>query len=67
MALQSGGNIPIAQDHSVAPDNSGDHKQLECNGEKLDILLRLGLLKLASGVEWPNEGDSARNSRTKCS
>ncbi|KAJ6805750.1 uncharacterized protein M6B38_177680 [Iris pallida] len=51
MALQSGGNIPIAQYHSVAPDNSGDHIQPECSGDKLDILLRLGLLKLASGVE----------------
>jgi len=30
---------------------AGDEEQLECTGEKLDYLLRLGVLKLASGIE----------------
>ncbi|KAJ6820917.1 uncharacterized protein M6B38_394315 [Iris pallida] len=50
-ALRTGGSIPLAGRNSFASDDSGDDEKPECSGEKLDILLRLGLLKLASGIE----------------
>lgn len=30
---------------------TGDEEQPECTGEKLELLLRLGMLKLACGIE----------------
>ncbi|ONK57648.1 uncharacterized protein A4U43_C09F2650 [Asparagus officinalis] len=48
--LRTGGSIPLARNDSSRHD-SGDEDLPECKGEKLDLMLRLGLLRLASGIE----------------
>ncbi|GFY89353.1 T-complex protein 11 [Actinidia rufa] len=53
-ALRTGGSVARKMSGSplVTVPSSGttDNKHLECKGEKVDLLVRLGLLKLASGV-----------------
>ncbi|PKA57147.1 hypothetical protein AXF42_Ash002451 [Apostasia shenzhenica] len=52
LALRTGGNISQAPVLPLPQANaSAGGGQLECSGEKLDVLLRLGLLKLACSIE----------------
>uniref|UniRef100_A0A1D1YR82 T-complex protein 11 n=1 Tax=Anthurium amnicola TaxID=1678845 RepID=A0A1D1YR82_9ARAE len=54
-ALRSGGNIPSASSSSLSlnqPTTLSNSGVLpECKGERVDVMVRLGLLKLASGIE----------------
>ncbi|CAA3011127.1 Hypothetical predicted protein [Olea europaea subsp. europaea] len=49
--LRTGGNILRISTLDVQPNTVAEAEQPECSGEKLDLLLRLGLLKLVSDVE----------------
>ncbi|XP_020107600.1 uncharacterized protein LOC109723579 isoform X2 [Ananas comosus] len=50
--LRTGGGIPQGTKQALShPDASGNGEQPECNGERIDLLVRLGLLRLASGIE----------------
>ncbi|KAK6945625.1 T-complex 11 [Dillenia turbinata] len=50
--LRSGGSTVVKTNGSSisGPTDTTGEPQPECNGEKVDLLLRLGLLKLVSGV-----------------
>eukprot|EP00268_Persea_americana_P029730 TRINITY_DN2874_c0_g1_i1.p1 TRINITY_DN2874_c0_g1~~TRINITY_DN2874_c0_g1_i1.p1 ORF type:complete len:1261 (-),score=336.03 TRINITY_DN2874_c0_g1_i1:205-3987(-) len=54
--LRTGGSVRMAG-NQVLPfpgpeiSGTGEEPQLECHGEKIDLLVRLGLLKLVSGIE----------------
>ncbi|KAI0507876.1 hypothetical protein KFK09_014004 [Dendrobium nobile] len=48
-SLRTGGKMPLA--HREPSAEAPVDGQPECTGEKLDVLLRLGLLRLASSVE----------------
>jgi hypothetical protein len=48
--LRAGQGAPAAQP-SPSPAASGDSGQPECHGDKLDKLIRIGLLQLVSGIE----------------
>ncbi|KAF6139367.1 hypothetical protein GIB67_026209 [Kingdonia uniflora] len=52
-ALRAGGRVPVASNKSpvISSPATTDNQQLECRGERVDTLVRLGLLKLASGIE----------------
>ncbi|KAF8404280.1 hypothetical protein HHK36_009162 [Tetracentron sinense] len=54
-ALRTGGSVPMASDRPVtsSPPAStiAGNQQSECNGARMDLFVRLGLLKLVSGVE----------------
>lgn len=49
--LRTGGTILRTSTLDVPPNTVAEAEQPECSGEKLDLLLRLGLLKLVSDVE----------------
>ncbi|XXG60481.1 hypothetical protein AAC387_Pa04g2382 [Persea americana] len=54
--LRTGGSVRMAGNQVLpfpGPEISGkgEEPQLECHGEKIDLLVRLGLLKLVSGIE----------------
>ncbi|XP_020578081.1 uncharacterized protein LOC110023145 isoform X2 [Phalaenopsis equestris] len=50
-SLRTGGKMHQAHMQSLHPTEKPVDGQLKCSGEKLDVLLRLGLLRLASSVE----------------
>ncbi|KAG9447921.1 hypothetical protein H6P81_014049 [Aristolochia fimbriata] len=59
VSLRAGGAIPLASNWNTAVSHpmsidTGD-KYPECKGEKVDLFVRLGLLKLACGVEGVTE------------
>ncbi|GFZ09728.1 T-complex protein 11 [Actinidia rufa] len=49
--LQTGGSILMASKIVATTSNASGLEEPECKGEKFDLLLRLGLLKLVSEVE----------------
>ncbi|KAG0494365.1 hypothetical protein HPP92_005359 [Vanilla planifolia] len=51
MSLRTGGDIPHASIQSFHPAETLGDALAECTGEKLDVLLRIGLLRLATNVE----------------
>ncbi|KAI3980120.1 hypothetical protein MKX01_034726 [Papaver californicum] len=56
-SLKTGGNVPTSSNQfqpTFYPLVSTTGGQPECNGEKTDVLLRLGLLKLVSKIEGIN-------------
>ncbi|MCL7032215.1 hypothetical protein MKW94_010935 [Papaver nudicaule] len=53
-SLKTGGNVPMSSNQlqpTFYPRVSTPGGQPECKGEKIDVLLRLGLLKLVSKIE----------------
>lgn len=49
--LRTGGSVPVASRmRSLEPIAAGKN-QPECQGERIDLLVRLGLLKFVSGIE----------------
>ncbi|MCL7026217.1 hypothetical protein MKW94_027960 [Papaver nudicaule] len=53
-SLRTGGNVPMSSNQlqpTFYPQVSTTGGQPECKGEKIDVLLRLGLLKLVSKIE----------------
>ncbi|KAI3918395.1 hypothetical protein MKX01_041715 [Papaver californicum] len=56
-SLKTGGNVPTSSNQfqpTFYPHVSTTGGQPECKGEKIDVLLRLGLLKLVSKIEGIN-------------
>ncbi|RZC81977.1 hypothetical protein C5167_044567 [Papaver somniferum] len=56
-SLKTGGNIPTSSNKfqpTFYPQVSTTGGQPECKGEKIDVLVRLGLLKLVSKIEGIN-------------
>jgi hypothetical protein len=52
-ALRAGGSFLIKSENqgtSVSSSDNKDNQHTECKGEKVDLLVRLGLLKLVNGV-----------------
>ncbi|MCL7025602.1 hypothetical protein MKW94_028977 [Papaver nudicaule] len=53
-SLKTGGNVPVSSNQlqpSFYPQIATTGGQPDCKGEKIDVLLRLGLLKLVSKIE----------------
>ncbi|GLU16334.1 hypothetical protein SLE2022_327720 [Rubroshorea leprosula] len=48
--LQSGGNMPMTSKINVPAYTAAGNAQPECRGEKIDLCIRLGLLKLVSEI-----------------
>ncbi|KAK9929180.1 hypothetical protein M0R45_026286 [Rubus argutus] len=53
--LRSGGSFLLKPNSSTSSRNSQGNQQPECKGEGVDLLVRLGLLKLVSGVSGLTE------------
>ncbi|XP_077225356.1 uncharacterized protein LOC143858571 [Tasmannia lanceolata] len=54
--LRTGGSVSMALNHSLPVSSpmtskAGDDQLRECKGERIDVLLRVGLLRLACGIE----------------
>ncbi|XP_038684757.1 uncharacterized protein LOC119984742 isoform X1 [Tripterygium wilfordii] len=49
--LRTGGNSLAKTNQSQMDGNAAGHQLPECNGERVDLLVRLGLLKLVSGID----------------
>ncbi|KAK7412043.1 hypothetical protein VNO78_03489 [Psophocarpus tetragonolobus] len=58
--LRTGGNIPFKTSSSpmaFSPDGANGDQLPECKGEQLDLVVRLGLLKLVSGISGLTQDD----------
>ncbi|KAK9110144.1 hypothetical protein Sjap_018204 [Stephania japonica] len=56
--LRAGGNVPMAsnQSHGIPSSASTGNQSLECTGEKVDVLVRLGMLNLVTAIEGLTQG-----------
>ncbi|KAK9134670.1 hypothetical protein Syun_014000 [Stephania yunnanensis] len=56
--LRAGGIVPMAsnQSHGISSSATTGNLLLECTGEKVDVLVRLGLLNLVTAIEGLTQG-----------